>query len=133
MPGAHPVVSAVRVAATVGVPPVIVGTGAGEIGAVPMTALVVQSRQVPPRVVALATPCSVLPLVPAFTVKGIATFEVEARGVAGTLQVSVLPACVTSAGRVPIVASSRTSATFRVTVVPAAGMATLPVLRADKV
>src|SRR5689334_12517632 len=98
----------------------MVGAGAGEIGAVPMTALAVQVRQVPARVAARATGFSVLPVV-------------AARAVAGTLQVRVVPSRVTPAGRVPIVASSRTSLTSRVIEVPAAGIATLPVLRADRV
>ena len=61
------------------------------------------------------------------------TVDVAASAVAGTAQVSVVPAWVTPVGRVPMVASSRTSAASTVMTVPAAGIATLPVLRAVSV
>ena len=109
----------------------MVGTGAGLIGAAPTTTLGAQSRQVEPSVLARATARSVLPAVPAFTVKGIATLDVVARAVVGTVQVRVLPSIAVLARRVPIVASSRTSLRSTVTMLPVC--ATLPVLRLDSV
>ena len=66
------------------------------------------------------------------TVNGMVTLAVAPRAVAGTAQVSVVPSWVTPVGRTPTVASSRRSVASKVIVVPA-GMATLPVLRAERV
>ena len=66
------------------------------------------------------------------TVNGIVTVDVAASAVAGTAQVSVVPAWVTPVGRAPMVGVVEDVRGVERDDVPA-GIATLPVLRAVRV
>ena len=118
----------------VGIPPVIVGRGAGEIGAVPTRTEELHVRQVPPRVVMASVADSVLPTaVPGGTKTGRVAVVVAPSAVAGTFQVRVVPSMVAPLGRLPSTASSMTSARSTVTTAAPAAIATLPVLRTASV